>query len=188
MRSRVIWIQVPPHPIPLESAICSKGRDPSIAAASSITASLINCTDIFLIARTARSPAEPSPPPRPLPGKTAPGFKNSVKCLRACAYSTGRCCRNQFVLPANCWTCCFVRSGAKSLTAWALSSSPATPVRDTTRPRRLPSATMIFAFSDPNENPATMLTSKKASKLTKWSRICHGTLLWRSSRSCRSAS
>ena len=84
VRSLFIWRQVPPQAIPDESAICSSGLVPSIAAASSMTASSIMSHAITLIALTARSPGV-SPTPRPAGGKTAPGFMNSPRTFNAWA-------------------------------------------------------------------------------------------------------
>ena len=170
--------------MPELSAICSKGRLPSIAAASSKTESLIRCAAMILIALTALSPG-PSPTPKPAAGNSAPGFKNSPRTFKAWAYSTAKCCRSQFVDPANCCTWTFDRNGAKSRTACARSSSPDVPSRLTMRPSKDPVATKTLALSTPYENPARMETSKKASSDTTWSRTCHaaaGCLRPRSSR------
>ena len=73
------------------------------------------------------------------------------------------CCLSQFVLPANCCTCTFSLSGAKSLTACALSPSPLTPVLLTILPSSFPSVCRICAFSTPNEKPLRIDTSMNAS-------------------------
>ena len=170
-KSLVICRHVPPHAMPELSAICSSGRVPSMAAASSRTANLIICVAMILMALTALSPGV-LPGPRPSGGNSAPSFMYSPSTLSACAYSSRMCGLSQFVQPANCCTCCFVFSGAKSRTACALSSSPETPSRPTTRPKRLPLETKTLALSTPNEKPLTIETSKKASSDTAWSSTC----------------
>ena len=148
MRSRVICRHVPPQAIPELSAICSKGLLPSMAAASSRTDNRIKLHAMILMALTALSPGS-SPIPRPAAGNSAPGFKNSPKTFNAWAYSTAMCCRSQFVEPANCCTCCLVRKGAKSRTAWERSSSADVPSRPTILPSNGPDATKTFALSTP---------------------------------------
>ena len=80
------WTQ-PPQAMPDESATCSRGLLPSIAAASSRTASSMQRLAISLRVQTTLSPTEiclsfqgnsgGGPPPMPAAGITASGFANA---------------------------------------------------------------------------------------------------------------
>ena len=153
VKSLVICKAVPPRAMPEQSAICSSGQEPSIAAAESSTAISIAFAAIFLMARTARHPGV-SAVPRPPSGKIAPGLCHSPSTFAALLYSAGRYHLSQFVDPQNCWMCNFSRRGAKSLIACTASPSGRVPLRDTKCPNSLPSVTATDALSTPYEKPA----------------------------------